>query len=297
MAQSSSPMRILIIDDDEMSRDLLAVLLEAEGYAVASADSGDAALALLDATQPRPSVVLTDMQMPGSSPTQLAGRLRRACGRNTLLLAMSGSRPAPATLARYDGFLLKPFSAAELAPLIASLHSAHTPTRVQKTISPAPAPAKSARTAKKSPTKKPATTLALAASAEEPASKHRMDSAFHATAPPPGSAPILDETIYGQLAGSMPAPQLREMYSMCLTDARTRIASMRQLATQHDDTQFMRQAHTIKGSCGMLGATELHRMATTLETLGPGTGDAAVNSLDELSAACDRLERMLGARA
>jgi HPt (histidine-containing phosphotransfer) domain-containing protein len=237
------------------------------------------------------------MQMPSSSPVQLAGRLRRACGRNTLLLAMSGSRPASTTLARYDGFLLKPFGAAELAPLIASAHAAHTLPRSPKKTSAAATPAKPSRAAKKPAAKKPSVTLALAASAEQPASKHRMDAAPHSSAPPADSAPILDETIYGQLAGSMPAPQLREMYSMCLSDARARIDSMRRLATQHDSAQFMRQAHTIKGSCGMLGAAELHRLTATLETLGPGTDAAAVNSLDELSAACDRLERMLGARA
>jgi len=211
MAQSPSPLRILIIDDDDMSRELLVVLLEAEGYAVTSADSGDAALQLLDASQLRPNVVLTDMQMPGSSPTQLAGRLRRACGRNTLLLAISGSQPAPATLARYDGFLLKPFAAPEFAQLLAPLVA-------------------SAPTAKKPAQKRSMSSLTLAASAEQPTSKRRMDAAPHASAPPAGSAPILDETIYGQLAGSMPAPQLREMYAMCLSDARTRIASMRSLA-------------------------------------------------------------------
>jgi HPt (histidine-containing phosphotransfer) domain-containing protein len=84
---------------------------------------------------------------------------------------------------------------------------------------------------------------------------------------------------------------------MCVADARVRIASMRALATEQDAAQFMRQAHTIKGSCGMLGAAELHRIATVLEQDGPDAADSAVNSLDELSNACDRLERMLGARA
>ena len=37
-------MRVLVIDDDPMSRDLLSVLLQAEGYAVECAESGDAAI-------------------------------------------------------------------------------------------------------------------------------------------------------------------------------------------------------------------------------------------------------------
>jgi HPt (histidine-containing phosphotransfer) domain-containing protein len=75
---------------------------------------------------------------------------------------------------------------------------------------------------------------------------------------------------------------------------------MRRLAADHDAARFVREAHAIKGGCGMLGATELHRLASQLETSGietppPGTPED-VNSLDELSAACDRLERMLGSR-
>jgi HPt (histidine-containing phosphotransfer) domain-containing protein len=90
------------------------------------------------------------------------------------------------------------------------------------------------------------------------------------------------------------------MYEMCLNDARARIASMRQLVAASDAAAFIRQAHAIKGGCGMLGATELRQMAAELEANGlqadATEGRQAVNSLDELTAACDRLERILGSR-
>lgn len=300
MAQPGPPTRILLVDDDEMSRELLAVLLEAAGYAVVVADSGEAALDLLQ-SGPRPDIVLTDLQMPGSTPDRLAGRIRRACGRGTLLLAMSGSPPNPSALARYDGFLLKPFGSAELASAIEPARAAHLSARAKKDAATA-RPAKPAPTAKKPGAKKSIATLALAASAAEPASKRSMDAepcppAHPSLSPSAGASLILDEAIYRQLAGAMPTAQLHEMYVMCLSDARARIASMRAHAAAHDDTQFMRQAHTIKGSCGMLGATELHRIAAALEKRGPDPADSSVNSLDELSDACDRLERMLGSRA
>jgi len=281
------PTRVLLIDDDEMSRELLTVLLEAEGCVVSAAESGEAALALLLSTPP-PDLILTDMQMPGSTPAQLAGRLRRACGRNTPLLAMSGSRPSVATLARYDGFLLKPFGVAEIKSALQG--SSAVPKKATKTVSPV------------SVKRRGAVLDSVAASSGHSASNSYMDaahlsSASHASSLESSTAPILDEGIYDQLARSMPAPQLKEMYAMCVTDARARIASMRSLAAAHDSVQFMRQAHTIKGSCGMLGAAELHRLATTLEQDGPDAAGSAVNSLDELSNACDRLERMLSARA
>jgi HPt (histidine-containing phosphotransfer) domain-containing protein len=112
---------------------------------------------------------------------------------------------------------------------------------------------------------------------------------------------VLNQEVYQRLAASMPAPQLCQMYTMCVNDVRTRIASMRRLAQAHDGAAFVREAHSIKGGCGMLGATELHRMATELEANGlqaaAAQGVQAVNSLDELTNACDRLERILGSRA
>jgi HPt (histidine-containing phosphotransfer) domain-containing protein len=98
----------------------------------------------------------------------------------------------------------------------------------------------------------------------------------------------------------MPSPQLQEMYTLCINDARKRIAGMRKLAVERDGVQFIREAHAIKGGSGMLGATELHRLAAALEVCGLSSeqqeSSREVNSLDELCAACDRLERMLGSR-
>jgi len=69
------------------------------------------------------------------------------------------------------------------------------------------------------------------------------------------TAPVLNEIIYQKLAGSMPTGQLQELYLLCVNDARKRINVMRGLVAAHDADRFVREAHTIKGSCGMLGAT------------------------------------------
>ena len=276
VAPKSNPVRILVVDDDPMSRELLGVLLEAEGYAVESADSGEAALALLRRGEPF-ALVLADMQMPGTTGARLAGKLRCACGPATVLLAMSGSRPPEKTIANFDGFLLKPFKMHQVAEALAAQASRA----------------------------KPGTSKVVGAGSQatQSASKKGMNLSAHDVpssnlGPGGGSAPrpVLNETIYRQLAGSMPAPQLLEVYTMCVNDARKRIASMRSLAEAHDSATFVREAHSIKGGCGMLGATELHGMAAELEKRGLEPGTSEVNSLDELSAACDRLERMLRSR-
>lgn len=110
--------RVLVVDDDEVSREVLALLLHGAGYAVEAVDSGDAALVSLKAVRPLPEVVLADMQMPGTSGDELARRMRAVCGARTVLLAMSGSELEGDAGKEFDGFLLKPFSMEELAGAI-----------------------------------------------------------------------------------------------------------------------------------------------------------------------------------
>lgn len=104
-------LRILLVDDDELSRELLSLLLADQGHEIAAAESGDAALRLASSDT---EVVLTDVQMPGLSGSELAQRMRAIAPRATLL-AMSGSQPPPEVLHGYDGFLLKPFSMEQFA--------------------------------------------------------------------------------------------------------------------------------------------------------------------------------------
>ncbi len=56
-------MRILVIDDDYDIRDILGLVLEAEGHVVATAGDGLAGLDQLRAGA-RPSLILLDMMMP-----------------------------------------------------------------------------------------------------------------------------------------------------------------------------------------------------------------------------------------
>ena len=113
-----------------MSRELLALLLEGEGST--AVDSGR--LRRIGA-RPRsvgsastPDLVLADVQLPGISGTQLARKLRKACGPETLLLAMSGSQPPAKAVSLFDGFLMKPFKMAQVAAaMLAAEESAGNP--------------------------------------------------------------------------------------------------------------------------------------------------------------------------
>jgi len=105
--------QLLLIDDDDLSREVLGLIAGEAGFAAISFASGEDALAHLAAAAP-PFAILADMQMPGISGNELARQLRSACGPEPLLLAMSGTAVSGDRTSSFDGFLLKPFSSQDL---------------------------------------------------------------------------------------------------------------------------------------------------------------------------------------
>jgi CheY-like chemotaxis protein len=67
--------RILVIDDDPQARQLVAALLEPEGFAVRGAPAGVAGLSLAEAEPP--DIILLDVQMPGMEGYEVCRRLHR----------------------------------------------------------------------------------------------------------------------------------------------------------------------------------------------------------------------------
>ncbi len=66
--------RILVVDDEELNRDLLQQILDREGYQVAIAANGQDALVLL--RQETFHVVLTDLKMPGMTGVEVIRELK-----------------------------------------------------------------------------------------------------------------------------------------------------------------------------------------------------------------------------
>jgi CheY-like chemotaxis protein/HPt (histidine-containing phosphotransfer) domain-containing protein len=99
--------RVLLIDDDLVSREVLATVLTMSGYTVHTAADGETALALMDTGDANPEIILMDTQMPGLSGIPLMDALRTRS--RAKVFAISGSKPGPDVLGMADGFLLKPF--------------------------------------------------------------------------------------------------------------------------------------------------------------------------------------------
>jgi CheY-like chemotaxis protein len=107
---------ILLIDDDLVSREVIATVLTLHGHLVHSAEDGNEALQMLEAGIVSPGVVLLDTQLPGLCGPELIAKLRRL-GQDEIVL-ISGSTPAEDLIAAADGFLLKPFGPEDLHKLL-----------------------------------------------------------------------------------------------------------------------------------------------------------------------------------
>jgi CheY-like chemotaxis protein len=80
--------RVLIIDDNQDARDVLAMSLEIDGHRVFAAASGREGLEV--ALVERPTVVIVDIGLPDIDGHEVARRLRQALGSEVTLVAFSG---------------------------------------------------------------------------------------------------------------------------------------------------------------------------------------------------------------
>ncbi|HTN51385.1 MAG TPA: response regulator [Anaeromyxobacter sp.] len=124
---SSQPGHILVVDDNEALRENLAECLEAEGYQVAVAQDGPAALSLLE-RGPLPAVVLLDLMMPGMDGRAIAAAIRTnprlASVRIVVSTGLSSVRGLSATA---DAVLMKPFGVKDLLTVLRRVEQAPPP--------------------------------------------------------------------------------------------------------------------------------------------------------------------------
>ena len=115
-------LRVLLVDDHELFRSGLRVLLEEEGLMLADAASGEAALVALPSF--RPDVIVMDLNMPGMSGIEATARAVEAMpGVGVLMLTINREdrRILEAVRAGALGYLLKD---AELDEIVAGIRDA-----------------------------------------------------------------------------------------------------------------------------------------------------------------------------
>jgi len=105
---------ILIVDDNEQIRKILAQYIEAEGWPYVCADSGEAALSLFDAASP--SLILLDIMLPGIDGLSVCKRIRQISN-VPILMITAKDEDADRILGLdvgADDYIVKPFSPGEV---------------------------------------------------------------------------------------------------------------------------------------------------------------------------------------
>ncbi|WP_304007017.1 response regulator, partial [Methyloversatilis discipulorum] len=140
------PLRVLVVDDNPIARELLVAMARSWGWQVDAAASGEQALALvrarLDSAQPAYQAIFMDWQMPGLDGWQTIEGLRQ--------LAPPTQTPAPITVmvtahgremlsersaqeqARLNAFLVKPITASMLFDAVADAQAGHSNLRTRE---------------------------------------------------------------------------------------------------------------------------------------------------------------------
>ena len=115
------PENILIIDDHEPTLLLISRMLEAEGYATLTAQSGEEGLVRFHQTAP--DLVILDIMMPGMDGWEVCKRLRKtSCVPIIFLTALGSEKDVVAgLLSGADDYLTKPFSKGELEARVAAI--------------------------------------------------------------------------------------------------------------------------------------------------------------------------------
>jgi two-component system, cell cycle sensor histidine kinase and response regulator CckA len=114
---------VLVVEDDDDVRDMVALMLRRSGYRVIEAPSPVEAVIIARTAQPLVDVLLTDVVMPGMSGIELAAHVREAMPAIPILLMSghtAGSLPGEAVLPSGTTLIRKPFT---MAALLRSLNT------------------------------------------------------------------------------------------------------------------------------------------------------------------------------
>jgi DNA-binding response OmpR family regulator len=121
---STGPGRVLVVDDDEVIRQLITVNLELEGFDVHTAFDGQDCLDKIKEVEP--DVVTLDVMMPRLDGWETAARIRRDTELAKVRIILLSARAQEADIERgdtigVDAYLTKPFDPDDLVEAVRRL--------------------------------------------------------------------------------------------------------------------------------------------------------------------------------
>ncbi len=108
---------VLVVEDELAQREVLAYNLEAEGFRVSKAASGDEAMLLVD--EDSPDIIVLDWMMPNLSGIEVCRRLKTRPDTRSIPIIMLSARSEEVDKVRgletgADDYVVKPYSVVEL---------------------------------------------------------------------------------------------------------------------------------------------------------------------------------------
>lgn len=121
MSDAAKKNRVMVVDDDPNSREIVQTFLEAKGYEVTTATDGEDALALLQET--RPHLVLLDVMMPGMDGWEVARTIKDHADYASVRVVMMTARSdfsdkQKGLQAGADDYLVKPIQLESLGQTV-----------------------------------------------------------------------------------------------------------------------------------------------------------------------------------
>ena len=123
-APARDRLRILVIEDDAVVRDVLCDILQSLGHEVQNAPDGMRGIARLESQHGAVDVVLTDLQMPGMTGWDVAHAVKSGWpGVKVAVLTADPDAPGHAAEHPVDVVLSKPLALMELSHALSSVVS------------------------------------------------------------------------------------------------------------------------------------------------------------------------------
>ncbi len=130
---SADQPRVLVVEDEPAQREVLAYNLEAEGFKVAKAETGDEALLLVE--EETPDLIVLDWMLPGVSGIEVCRRVKSKSETRGIPIIMLSARSEEVDRVRgletgADDYVIKPYSVVELMARVRSQLRRTRPTTV-----------------------------------------------------------------------------------------------------------------------------------------------------------------------
>lgn len=260
----SRPLRLLVVDDVAMNRDIAGSFLRAAGHEVTCAENGAEAVEATGAGDF--DVVLMDVRMPGMDGLEATRRVRGLAGPRgrVPILAMTAQAFAEQVeecrRAGMDGHVAKPFTQEALLHAVAWAAEADAATKGEASVLVAEGVAK------------------------------------HASGVIESDLPICDADAFKRTASFLPADAVPDYLETLVTRSKALLHSLRQPGVVTSDMDALSgSAHSLAGSAGMFGFQRLacvaRHLEQAIETASPDIPTAVEGLMATIEASVPEMQR------